>query len=128
MTNISSITSFEALVIKGKQLGRRIGFPTANLEVREINLYEHLQGVYAVWVEFNHKQYKGMLNIGQRPSFEDFPPSVEVHILDFDENIYGKHLKISIQQKLREEKKFENIEALVAQLNKDKQKLLNLKM
>lgn len=122
------IPSFEGLVVEGKKMGRTLGFPTANLEVKNINLFNQLEGVYAVWVEVDNTKYKGMLNIGKRPSFEKFPPSIEVHILDFKQNIYGKKIKIILVNKLRNEKKFPSKEALIEQLNLDKKNLLSQDM
>jgi riboflavin kinase/FMN adenylyltransferase len=104
-------------VVMGFQRGRTIGFPTANL------LTEHEvipgRGVYAVQVQLDKETYPGIMNIGQRPSFPEAGPSVEVHLLGFDKNIYGTELKIFFIDKIRDEVKFDSIESLREQIQKD---------
>jgi len=108
-------------VVKGKQLGRTLGFPTANLDT---GLYKILPlGVFAVKVRVGEKLYDGFCNIGFRPtvnSIDGSLPLVEVHIFDFDADIYGQHITIWFAGKLRDETKFDTLPALVAQLKKDK--------
>jgi len=97
--------------------GRLLGFPTAN-----IALHDELcpkTGVYAVTVEFENKQHKGVANIGYSPTFDDQTFSVEVHILDFNENIYDRKIRVNFIQRIRDEKKFSNISELSDQIKKD---------
>ena len=97
--------------------GRLLGFPTAN-----IILYDELcpkTGVYAVSVELGSKTHKGVANIGYSPTFGDQAFSVEVHILDFNENIYDRKIRVNFIQRIRDEKKFSNISELSEQIKKD---------
>lgn len=108
------------LVVKGKQIGRTIGFPTANIQVREQTKQIPQDGVYAVWVYYNQEKLKGMLNIGNRPTVDGTYKTIEVNILDFDRDIYGESLKIEFVQKVRNEQKFNGLDALKAQIAQDK--------
>ncbi|MBR4591640.1 MAG: riboflavin biosynthesis protein RibF [Elusimicrobiaceae bacterium] len=108
-------------VVKGKQLGRKLGFPTANLDT---GIYKILPlGVFVVKVRVGRQFYNGFCNIGFRPTvnpIHDKLPLVEVHIFGFDKNIYGRNLQIWFVQKLREETKFNTLEELTGQLKKDR--------
>ena len=109
------------VVVAGKQLGRRLGYPTANMQ-----LYEPLKaipspGVYAVWAQTLGGRFKGMCNIGYRPTVdENAALTIETHLLDFDEDIYGLDLTIDFMARIRQERKFDSLEALSAQLGEDK--------
>ena len=97
--------------------GRLLGFPTAN-----INLYDELSpktGVYAVTVECKGSKYKGVANIGYSPTFDDRIFTVEAHILDFNDDIYGQKIRVNFIKRLRDEKKFLNISELSDQINND---------
>jgi len=109
-------------VVDGKRLGRKLGFPTANIEASDKHKIIPGYGVYAVKVYINFKVYKGMLNIGSRPTFNNNADnrSIEVNIFDFDGNIYGHEVSLQFIAKIREEQKFDGIEMLVTQLQKDK--------
>jgi riboflavin kinase/FMN adenylyltransferase len=109
-------------VVEGKQLGRKLGFPTANIEASDKNKIIPGYGVYAVKVELNGADYNGMLNIGTRPTFNNNADnrSIEVNIFDFEGDIYGKEIILKFIGKIRDEKKFETMEMLVYQLEKDK--------
>jgi riboflavin kinase/FMN adenylyltransferase len=109
-------------VVEGKQLGRKLGFPTANIEASDKNKIIPGYGVYAVKVELNGAEYNGMLNIGTRPTFNNNADnrSIEVNIFDFEGDIYGKEITLAFVGKIRDEQKFDNIEMLVNQLEKDK--------
>jgi riboflavin kinase/FMN adenylyltransferase len=109
-------------VINGKQLGRTLGFPTANIESSDRYKIIPKYGVYAVKVVVNNTNYLGMLNIGTRPTFNNNADnrSIEVNIFDFSGDIYGHEITLIFIDKIREEQKFENIDRLVAQLEKDK--------
>ena len=115
-------------VVEGKQLGRKMGFPTANIEASDKHKIIPGYGVYAVNVEFDKKIYKGMLNIGTRPTFNKNADnrSIEVNIFDFSADIYGKKLTLYFVDKIRDEKKFPGIESLIEQLKKDKETALEI--
>ncbi|HAN00736.1 MAG TPA: riboflavin biosynthesis protein RibF [Marinilabiliales bacterium] len=108
-------------VVHGQQLGNKLGFPTANLLAPDNKLVPG-NGVYAVLVEYNGTRYQGMMNIGLRPTIDDTThvPVIEAHLFDFGGSLYGKFIKIHIIRKLRDEYKFETVDALRVQLKKDK--------
>lgn len=111
-------------VVKGSQLGRKIGFPTANL-VPEISLkLIPKEGVYAVYVHINSKRYKGILNIGNRPTVDTgrARQTIEVHIMGFDADIYDQEIMVSFEHRLRDEQKFDGLSQLKEQITKDKLK------
>ena len=111
-------------VVRGMGRGRGIGFPTANL-VSEIELYP-CEGVYAVWAEYKSRRYMGVVNIGYNPTFADTGLTVEVHILDFDEDIYGSDLKVIFVKQLRKEKTCSGIEELRQLIGDDVRKARQL--
>ena len=113
--------SLEGNVIKGKQLGRTIGYPTANIEVENSYKLIPQDGVYAVWVWYNKARFCGMLNIGNNPTIKDKGRSIEVNIFNFEKEIYTENLKIEFVSKLRNEEKFDGLDALKNQLHLDKQ-------
>ena len=116
--------SLEGKVIKGNQLGRTIGYPTANIEVENSYKLIPQDGVYAVWVWYNKARFGGMLNIGNNPTIKDKGRSIEVNIFDFEKEIYTENLKIEFVSKLRNEEKFDGLDALKNQLHLDKQNAL----
>lgn len=116
--------SLEGKVVKGKQLGRTIGYPTANIDVENSFKLIPQDGVYAVWVWYNKARFGGMLNIGNNPTVADKGRSIEVNIFDFEKEIYTEMLKIEFVSKLRNEEKFNGLDALKAQLHLDKQNAL----
>ena len=118
--------SLEGKVIKGKQLGRTIGYPTANIEVENSYKLIPQDGVYAVWVWYNKARFGGMLNIGNNPTIKDKGRSIEVNIFDFEKEIYTENLKIEFVSKLRNEEKFNGLEALKNQLDLDKQNAMKI--
>jgi riboflavin kinase/FMN adenylyltransferase len=110
--------SISGRVVHGQRLGRQLGFPTANIALHRINVA--FTGVYAVKVCLeSDEQVLGVANIGVKPTVGNFIPSLEVHLLDFSSTIYGEHLDVTFCEKLRNEQRFENIEALKEQINKD---------
>ena len=113
--------SLRGKVVSGHHIGREIGFPTANLMIEEGKLLPK-DGVYGVFVHLDgEKKYKGMLNIGKRPTMENGnDKSVEVHILDFDRDIYAEELTLELQHYVRPEKKYDEISALIEQMRKDR--------
>ena len=112
---------FEGEVVYGKGVGRSLGFPTANIIVRNKNKIIPGNGVYAVNVDFENKKYKGMLNIGFNPTFDEKKLSIELNIFDFQSIIYEKQIKVFFNKKIRDEKKFNSPEELKSQLKKDKE-------
>ena len=106
-------------VMDGKKIGRTIGFPTANIQVRRKRL--PLSGVFAVTVSgIDSRPLPGAANIGVRPTVaEGLKPVLEVHLLDFDRDIYGQHVDVNFMHKLRSEAKFESLDALKAQIARD---------
>ncbi|MFK7755801.1 MAG: bifunctional riboflavin kinase/FAD synthetase [Flavobacteriales bacterium] len=112
--------SFSGNVVKGAQRGRKLGFKTANIDVQDISKIIPSNGVYAAIAEHNGTQFKGMLNIGQNPTFNaNTTTHIEIHLFDFDKDIYGEQLKVELVKKLRDERKFSSKEELVQQLNSD---------
>jgi riboflavin kinase/FMN adenylyltransferase len=109
-------------VVEGNQIGRKIGFPTANIKIPEPYKQVPKDGVYAVRVQLNSDSYFGMLNIGSRPTIEPQPglKNIEVHILNFDQKIYNQTITVSFVKRIRDEKKFNGIEELTNQLSLDK--------
>jgi len=112
-------------VITGKQLGRTIGYPTANINVLQTYKLIPAQGVYAVSSVINGATIYGMMNIGTRPTINGTGQTIEVNFFNFDANIYGAQLKVSLHHRLRSEQKFDGLDALKAQLAKDKEDSLN---
>ncbi|WP_321514789.1 bifunctional riboflavin kinase/FAD synthetase [Marinifilum fragile] len=115
-------------VVNGKKIGHKIGFPTANIDPQESYKLVPKDGVYAVKVDVDDKRYLGMLNIGVRPTVNNQLDnrSIEVHILDFDQDIYYKNITIHFYQRIRNEQFFASIDDLKAQLAKDKEAVVEL--
>jgi riboflavin kinase / FMN adenylyltransferase len=112
---------FSGTVIQGNKLGRTIGYPTANLQIQDEHKLVPANGVYAVDVQLGSRNLKGMMNIGIRPTVDGTKRVIEVNIFDFDEDIYGDTLKVTLKKNLRLEVKFAGLEELKAQLAKDKE-------
>ncbi len=112
----------QGVVVEGRRIGRTLGFPTANMQ-----LYEPLKvlpgdGVYAVWAGYGGRVFKGITNIGTRPTIANGNErTIETHILDFDEDIYGLTLKIELVSKMRNETKFSSLGELIDQLKLDRE-------
>lgn len=111
-------------VEKGKGLGRTINFPTANIAVSEDYKLIPKQGVYIVKTNINNEIIYGMMNIGTNPTVNGKTQTIEVHFFNFKNNIYNQEIKIELLQRLRDEQKFESIDALTEQLVKDKDNAL----
>jgi riboflavin kinase/FMN adenylyltransferase len=122
---------FSGKVVKGNQLGRTIGYPTANLIIENEHKLVPGNGVYAVEIKVAHsaenpkpsvlhRSLKGMMNIGVRPTVDGTKKTIEVNIFDFDEDIYGQIITVTLIKHLRSEQKFNGLDALKAQLAKDK--------
>ena len=115
----------QGTIVGGYQVGRKIGFPTANLRVDFSNKLIPSVGVYAVYVYVNGQKYKGILNIGHRPTLNNGADlSIEVHILDFEGDIYHQPMRIEFIDFLRTEAKFQSTEELALQIQKDKEAAL----
>ena len=108
------------VVVAGNRMGRSIGFPTANMQLYEPLKLVPANGAYVVEVEVLGKKYTGMCNIGLRPTVDGKARTIETHILDFDEDIYGLPLGIRFVRRLRDERKFPSLDALREQLEQDK--------
>ena len=109
------------IIIKGQQLGRSIGFPTANIKILHDYKLIPGDGAYAVGVELEGESYLGMLNIGNRPTVSGIAQTIEVNLFDFSGNLYDKRLTVCFKKFLRHERKFADLFELKAQLEKDKQ-------
>lgn len=118
------------VVIEGDKLGRTLGFPTANLSLIDSDKLIPASGVYAVTVHLNRQgiiqNEKGMMNIGYRPTVNGKERRIEVHIFNFDEDIYHQHLKVSLINYTRKEMKFSGLDALTDQLTRDKKEISGL--
>jgi len=112
--------SMRGRVVRGDSVGRELGFPTANIEPH-CELIP-LDGVYAVIVNLNGNQYRGMVNIGVRPTFGGTSRQIEVHILGFTGDLYGEEISVKFLKRLRGEKTFVNKEALIDQLKQDRER------
>jgi len=113
--------SLTGSVVIGKQIGTRLGFPTANLAVADKHKIIPGNGIYAVKVKHQAFEHKGMLNIGLRPTLEGSQRTIEVHIFNFNQDIYQEKLELIFMKRVRSEIKFEDLEALSKQLQKDKE-------
>lgn len=110
-------------VVNGVKEGRKMGYPTANLDTTEFGKLIPKNGVYAVMVNWqdSEKEYMAMMNIGKRPTFNGENTTIEVNILDYNGNLYGKTLKVTFIKRLRSEQKFSSESALAAQLGTDRE-------
>ena len=110
------------MVVQGKQLGRTIGFPTANISINEDYKLIPNSGVYVVECKIENQSYFGMMNIGTNPTVENTnqKQKLEVNIFDFDQDVYGKSINISFLKRIRSEQKFDSLDALKAQIANDK--------
>jgi riboflavin kinase len=115
-------------VIHGRKIGRTIGFPTANLHINQEPEEGYSQGIYGVEVYHKGYMYYGVMNIGMRPTFKEMKPSIsyEVHILDFDQDIYGDSLSVVVVFFIRDEVAFKSKDQLIQQLNNDVETAVNL--
>jgi riboflavin kinase/FMN adenylyltransferase len=113
------------IVVKGNQLGRTIGFPTANIQISENYKLIPKNGVYMITTILNNKIIFGMMNIGVKPTLGENLLSIEVHLLHFSEDIYGHKIQVNVMERLREEQKFESFEVLKSQLEIDKANTLH---
>jgi riboflavin kinase/FMN adenylyltransferase len=106
-------------VVKGKQLGRTLGYPTANLKVKDADKLIPSDGIYAVWAEGSFGIRPGMMSIGNNPTIPGATHSIEVHIFNLNEDLYTQEVRVYFVEYLRAELKFSGLEALIEQLKKD---------
>lgn len=118
--------SFTGTVVKGNQIGRTLGFPTANLLSHDLDKLVPCNGVYAVLVEVHGETFKGVLSIGNRPTFDNGDRSIEVNIFDFNQDIYGEQCTLRFKNFIRPELKFNGVVELIVEMNNDKRKTLEL--
>lgn len=112
--------SIEGKVVRGRQIGREIGFPTINLDYNK-DFVIPKGGVYSTVVKYKDKLYKGVTNIGYNPTVENQKLSIETHILDFNNNIYDETIRVYFTGRIRDEKKFDSLEELACRIEKDKE-------
>ncbi len=113
-------------VVKGKNLGKKIGFPTANLHIKESYKLLPKTGAYVVKAKIKNNTIFGMMNIGFRPTVSGINQTIEIHFFDFNKDLYGETIQIAILSYLRDEQKFESVDLLKNQLQKDKEKSLEI--
>lgn len=119
--------SIGGVVVQGKKLGREIGYPTANIQPEDPLKMIPKDGIYAVNVLVRENEYQGMMNIGTNPTVSnDGSKKLEVNIFNFDEELYGEKIRIKFIERIRDELKFESVEALVAEIDNDKKKVLEI--
>ena len=111
-------------VIKGNSIGRKIGYPTANLQVFDKDKLIPKRGVYLVYTKLENKVIHGMMNIGIKPTIKNKEESIEVHLFEWKKNIYDKSIDIFLKEFIREEKKFKSLDKLADQLKIDKENCL----
>jgi len=112
-------------IIRGKQIGKQIGFPTANIDIKETYKLIPKNGSYIVKSYIDNTPFFGMMNIGTNPTVDGTKQSIEVHFFNLNQDLYNKKLKIEILDRLRDERKFESLESLQTQLKIDKEYALN---
>jgi riboflavin kinase/FMN adenylyltransferase len=118
--------SLQGEVVRGDQLGRSWGFPTANLRIPESYKLVPKDGIYACRAILGQATYDGMMYIGVRPTINGVQRNIEINMFDFDRQIYGQTLRVHFVAKIREDMKFEGVDQLKAQLAEDRQSALQL--
>lgn len=113
-------------IIKGKGLGRELGYPTANIQINDKYKLIPANGIYAVKAEMGNNIYRGMMCIGMNPTVNGEKRAIEVNIFDFEKNIYGETIRIFFEQKIRDEKKFNSLEELKQAIGNDREKALSI--
>lgn len=111
--------AIEGIVVKGDQIGRSIGFPTANIQIQESHKLIPADGIYAVHIEWQSQTYKGMLYIGDRPTVQGSKKVIEVNIFDFDQEIYDEQIQVKLIQYIRGDQKFDSLDALKLSIQQD---------
>ena len=117
---LPSVSVVSGTVRSGSSRGKSLGFPTANLEIEGKAGDRVAPGVYAAWVVWETgPRFAAVANVGCRPTFDEGEVTFEVHVLDFTGDLYGKVLEVTLALRLRDEMRFEDVEALVAQIGRD---------
>jgi riboflavin kinase / FMN adenylyltransferase len=111
--------SLRGPVVHGMELGRKLGFPTANIQVGDPDKLLPLEGIYAVYGWVGSRRVPGLLHLGPRPTFRGSPPSVELHLLDWNGDLYGREVRVDFCARLREVRPFASAAALVEQMGRD---------
>ncbi|MEQ9399866.1 MAG: bifunctional riboflavin kinase/FAD synthetase [Longimicrobiales bacterium] len=111
--------SLRGVVVRGERRGRELGFPTANLMVPQADKLVPPPGIYAVRGVLRSGTHQGALHLGPRPTFVGSPPTIELHILDFDRDIYGEEVRVDFVRRLRDVRPFDSVAGLVAQMRDD---------
>ena len=119
--------SFTGRVVKGAAIGRQLGFPTANISLSEPYKMLPLDGVYECSIAFNTNVYKGVMNIGCKPTLDGKERTIEVFIIGFDGDIYGENVKVDVQRRLRGERRFSGLDELRAQIELDVRSVIDNK-
>lgn len=126
MTTDSNFYTFSGVVVEGKKRGRLLGFPTANLQILDSeNIEFPVSGVYAGTIVYEGNTYKAGISVGSNTTFDQKEVTIEAHILDFDNDIYGKIISVVLIKKLRDMVKFDSIENLVKQIQSDVKEVSN---
>lgn len=112
--------SLSGKIVHGKSIGRTLGFPTANIEVKEEYKLLPKNGVYLIQSVINHNKYFGMMNIGIKPTIKESSKTIEVNFFDFEGDLYDKNIEVNIKKFIRDEIKFDSLELLKSQILKDK--------
>lgn len=118
--------SFEGVVVHGDERGRTIGFPTANIQLNHRDKLIPKEGTYVIEAQLNGNTYQGMMNIGNRPTFDGQNQRIEVHLFSFNEQIYGQIMRVFLIERIRDEKKFKSSDELIKQLQLDRKKSIEL--
>jgi len=105
-------------VISGRSLGRTLGVPTANIALQPANRLAH--GIYAVIARVDGRAFPAVASFGTRPTVDNGPPLLEVHLLDFDGDLYGREIEVEFIARIRDELKFDSLDALKAEMERDK--------
>ena len=113
-------------IIRGDKIGRKIGYPTANLEIKEDYKLQPQNGVYLVQCHLNNKRYFGMMNVGKRPTVSGKKKRIETYFFNFEGDLYGEDLEIDLLEKIRDEQKFDSLDSLGNQLGIDENSCLKL--
>lgn len=111
--------SLEGTVVRGEGAGRKLGFPTANLALRPGHKLVPHEGIYAVRAALRDRYVDGVLHLGPRPTFPGLPPSIELHLFDFDDDIYGRRVRVDFHARIRDIAKFANVKQLIAAMGAD---------
>jgi riboflavin kinase/FMN adenylyltransferase len=111
--------SLEGTVVRGEGAGRKLGFPTANLALRHGDKLVPHEGIYAVRAALPDRYVDGVLHLGPRPTFPGLPPSIELHLFDFDDDIYGRRVRVDFHARIRDIAKFANVKQLISAMGAD---------